>query len=167
MDDRWLATGDIAEWRLDGKLQIIDRKKSLFKLAQGEYVRPTFVENICKMSPFVANAFVYGNSIERYLVAVFQPDFTALDALAKRLNVDAGSLLTHPQIISAVHSDLNAIFDKEQLNGFERVHKFLFVNEEFSAETGVLTASMKIRDCRFISTYQYFKPLIDCFQTLI
>lgn len=48
----------------NGTLKIIDRKKHIFKLAQGEYIAPEKIENIYVRSEPVAQVFVYGESLQ-------------------------------------------------------------------------------------------------------
>uniref|UniRef100_A0A0M3IRX9 long-chain-fatty-acid--CoA ligase n=1 Tax=Ascaris lumbricoides TaxID=6252 RepID=A0A0M3IRX9_ASCLU len=72
--DGWLYTGDIGQWNANGTLTIIDRKKHIFKLQQGEYIAPEKIENIYIHSKFIAQLFVHGESLKSCLVAVVVPD---------------------------------------------------------------------------------------------
>merc|ERR1719378_1767241 len=80
--DGWLHTGDIGRWNPDGTLSIIDRKKNIFKLSQGEYIAAEKIEMIVSKSKYVAQPWIYGNSFLPMLVAVVTPDFDELHKAA-------------------------------------------------------------------------------------
>ena len=73
---------------IEGRLEIVDRKKNIFKLSQGEYIRPEFIQNVYGASRFVANIFVHGNSLQNYLVAIIVPDAEALQQVLIGVVVD-------------------------------------------------------------------------------
>lgn len=79
----WCHTGDIGMFDAQGRTRIIDRKKNIFKLAQGEYISPERIENIYANNEFVAQAFVYGDSLQATLVAIIVPDEEVLMKFAK------------------------------------------------------------------------------------
>ena len=58
------ASPSLPSNKQNGTLKIIDRKKHIFKLAQGEYIAPEKIENIYVRSEPVAQVFVYGESLQ-------------------------------------------------------------------------------------------------------
>lgn len=73
-EDGWVHTGDIGQILPNGALRIIDRKKNIFKLCQGEYIAAEKLENIFGKLDVLAQVFIYGDSLQSFLVAVFVPD---------------------------------------------------------------------------------------------
>lgn len=61
--DGWYHTGDVGQILENGALKIIDRKKNLFKLSQGEYIAPEKIENLYVSSKFIDEIFVHGDSL--------------------------------------------------------------------------------------------------------
>lgn len=57
--DGWFRTGDLAEWRGDGYIQVVDRLKDML-LVGGENVYPTELENVLAAHPAVQQAAVIG-----------------------------------------------------------------------------------------------------------
>ncbi|KAK9127787.1 hypothetical protein Syun_016584 [Stephania yunnanensis] len=77
------AFGDIGEWQPNGAMKIIDKKKNIFKLSQGEYIAVENLENTYNRCPIIDSIWVYGNSFESFLVAVVVPNKTTLEDWAE------------------------------------------------------------------------------------
>jgi long-chain acyl-CoA synthetase len=86
----FLHTGDVGMWLPSGDLKIIDRKKNIFKLAQGEYVAPEKIENVYQRAQYVAQIFVHGESLQNELVAIVIPDVETVGSWAKKNNIAGG-----------------------------------------------------------------------------
>ncbi|OQR95154.1 Long-chain-fatty-acid--CoA ligase [Achlya hypogyna] len=143
----WLHSGDIGVWTLDGRLKIVDRKKNIFKLSQGEYVAPEKIENIIKSSVYVAQPFVYGDSLHAVLVGIIVPEEPEIMALAKSLGLSGSfaELCRDPKINEVVLKDIVATGKKALLNGFEAVRAILLHPEPFTVENDLLTPTFKIK----------------------
>uniref|UniRef100_A0A2P2MTA2 Long-chain-fatty-acid--CoA ligase n=1 Tax=Rhizophora mucronata TaxID=61149 RepID=A0A2P2MTA2_RHIMU len=91
-EEGWLHTGDIGLWLPGGRLKIIDRKKNIFKLAQGEYIAPEKIENVYAKCKYVSQCFVYGDSLNSSLVAIISVDIDVLKAWAASEGIKVVSL---------------------------------------------------------------------------
>jgi long-chain acyl-CoA synthetase len=73
--DGWLKTGDVAEIHPENKgFKIIDRKKNIFKLQQGEYLAPDRIEGYYAKCSLLSEVFLHGDSHQAFAVAVVTPN---------------------------------------------------------------------------------------------
>ncbi|GAY60115.1 hypothetical protein CUMW_199570 [Citrus unshiu] len=146
--DGWLHTGDIGLWLPGGRLKIIDRKKNIFKLAQGEYVAPEKIENVYAKCKFVLQCFIYGDSFNSCLVAIVAVDPDVLKDWAASQGIkfeDLEQLCNDPRARAAVLAEMNAVGKEGQLRGFEYAKAVTLMPEPFSVENGLLTPTFKIK----------------------
>ncbi|XP_070545515.1 long-chain-fatty-acid--CoA ligase 5-like isoform X2 [Ptychodera flava] len=146
-EDGWLHTGDIGEWLPNGALKIIDRKKNIFKLAQGEYIAPEKVENIYVRSQLVAQVFVHGDSLKSCLVGVVVPDEDTLPKLGTSLGITGSfeELCENKAIKDAILEDMIKIGKEAGLYSFEQVKDIYLQSELCSVENGLMTPTFKYR----------------------
>ena len=118
---------DIGLWTIDGNLQIIDRKKNIFKLSQGEYVAPEKIENVLTQSLIISQAFVYGDSLQNSLVAIIIPEEEPVRALLESLGEAAlakcsfSNICNNEKLKSIIIADMKRVGKSNGLHSFECV----------------------------------------------
>ncbi|KAK6170877.1 hypothetical protein SNE40_019167 [Patella caerulea] len=159
-EDGWLRTGDVGEWLPNGTLKIIDRRKHIFKLCQGEYVAPEKIEAAYLKSQYVAQIFVDGNSLKAYCMAVVVLDPDVITNVAKQYNIstDPQDISKSKKIKDLVYSDMIAVGKSSQLKGFEQVKDIYIHPELFSVENSLLTPTFKNKRPQL---RQWFKTEVD------
>ena len=138
------------QWLPNGTLKIIDRKKAIFKLAQGEYIAPEKIENVYMRSQPVMQIFVYGNSLEASLVAIVVPDKEELPKWIKQKiptlsGAESFEELCNSKLVEkAILDDLINIGNANGLKPFEQVKAIRLSTKEFTVENGLLTPTFKV-----------------------
>uniref|UniRef100_A0A8C2PBN0 Long-chain-fatty-acid--CoA ligase n=1 Tax=Capra hircus TaxID=9925 RepID=A0A8C2PBN0_CAPHI len=158
--DGWLHTGDIGKWLPNGTLKIIDRKKHIFKLAQGEYIAPEKIENIYQRSEPIAQVFVHGESLQAFLIAIVVPDVETLGAWAQKRGI-VGSfeeLCRNKDVKKGILEDMVRLGKESGLKPFEQVKGIYLHPEVFSIDNGLLTPTMKAKRPELRN---YFRSQID------
>ena len=164
LPDGWFRTGDIATVDARGRFRIIDRVKNVLKLAQGEYISPERIENVYLAHlSFLSQAFVHGDSMQTFLVAIFgvmpetfapfaskvlgkpiaATDLQAIDAACKNAKVRA-----------AVVKELDRVGRKNSFAGFERVRNAYLYLEPFTIDNELLTPTLKLKRPQAVKKYR-------------
>ncbi|NWJ01555.1 ACSL1 ligase, partial [Crypturellus undulatus] len=158
--DGWLHTGDIGKWLPNGTLKIIDRKKHIFKLAQGEYIAPEKIENVYLRSEPLAQVFVHGESLQAFLIAIVVPDPETLSNWAKKRGFEGSyeELCKNKDLKKLILEDMVRIGKEFGLKSFEQVKDITLHPEMFSIENGLLTPTLKAKRPEL---RKYFKSQID------
>ncbi|KAG8183684.1 hypothetical protein JTE90_028048 [Oedothorax gibbosus] len=158
--DGWLHTGDIGMWLPNGALTIVDRRKHIFKLQQGEYVSPAKVESIYLRSALVSQVFVHGDSLKSCVVGIVVPEMDSVMQWCKEHGITGEwiKLCQNQEVKQFMLEKMTTLGKKSGLKSFEQVKDIYLHPRLFTMDEGLLTPTLKTKrlECR-----KYFKPQID------
>jgi long-chain acyl-CoA synthetase len=143
--DGWFKTGDIGHIDADGYLSVTDRKKELIKTSGGKFIAPQPLENSLKLSPLVGIAAIVGDK-RKFACVIISPNFALLEPWARDNHIAFASrpeLVAHPKV-QALYEGIVEETNKN-LARFEKLKRVLLVPDEFTADNGALTPTMKLR----------------------
>ncbi|MGE0298536.1 MAG: long-chain fatty acid--CoA ligase [Pseudonocardia sp.] len=138
-DDGWLRTGDLGSLDADGYLTVTGRAKELIVTSYGKNVSPVPIEAMVDEHPLVRQTVLVGEA--RPFVSaliVIDPAETA------RFRTEPAA---HPTEDAGIHAALRAHLDQvnARLSNPERVKRFVVLDREWTAASGELTPSLKLR----------------------
>jgi long-chain acyl-CoA synthetase len=142
----WLHTGDIGRVRDSGHLEITDRKKDLIVTAQGKNVAPAHVQGLLRGAcSLISQVHVHGDR-RPFCSALITLREDELRRWAAAEGLPAGTfaeLARRPEVRHRIQQSVDDV--NHQLPPFERVRKIEVLDEDFTVENGLLTASLKPR----------------------
>ncbi|MGB0906949.1 MAG: thioester reductase domain-containing protein [Maricaulaceae bacterium] len=136
-DDGFIITGDIVEERKPDQIVIVDRRKDVVKLSQGEYVAVGPLGAVFEGgSPYIKQIYIFGNSHRSYLVAVVVPDREAIEA-------SLGHAASDVEMRGHIRQAIQDVAKAESLKSFEAPRDFILEHTLFSQENGLLSSVRK------------------------
>jgi long-chain acyl-CoA synthetase len=154
MEGGWFHTGDIGYLDEDGFLVITDRKKDLIVTSGGKNVAPQPIENILKLSPYIANAVVLGDR-KRFVSALIIPEFEKLEAYARTHGIpfkDHDELVGNTRVVDFMRAEVEKA--TPLLASYERIKKIVLLGRDFDIEKDEITPSLKVRRSIIEGKYQ-------------
>ena len=119
-------------------------------MQQGEYISPEKIENIFSNCKYIEQIFIYGDSLQNYLIAIIYPKAHDVIEFLKTKNIDANKdnykdYFEDEDLKTNIIKELDTYGRKSDLKGFELPKKIHLFKEPFSVENQIITPTMKIR----------------------
>ena len=155
--DGYFRTGDIGQRESSTVVRIIDRRKSVFKLGNGEFVAPERLEQHFARSDLIAQLCIVGDTSWDCLLAVVVPN--------RRVLVQRGvDTANDAAVAQALLADMRRIGSEAGLASYEVPWRVLVEWAEFTAANGLLTYSDKMQ--RRAVEDRYRARLVELYSSL-
>jgi long-chain acyl-CoA synthetase len=141
----YFHTGDIGELDALGRLRITDRKKEILVTSGGKNVAPQPLENALRGDRYIEQAVVLGEG-RHFISALLVPNFGELRRWAERHRLTYSSdaeLVALPEVQAKMMRRVQHV--NAGFSNYEQVKKIVLLEKELTADSGMLTPSLKIR----------------------
>ena len=141
----WLHTGDIGMIDDSGFVYITDRKKHLFVSSGGKNIAPQPIENLFAGTPLIEQFVLIGDK-RMFLSALIVPDYDALREYADSHGIpykDKRDLAKNTEILRLIEERIQ--HTQKDLANFEKVRRFVLLEDMLSIENGGLTPTLKVK----------------------
>ena len=138
----YLHSGDIGEIDSEGFLKITDRKKEIFKTSGGKYIAPTVIESQLKKSRFIEQVMVIGEA-QKMPAALIQINFEYVNEWLKRKGYRVDNLQDSKELRSRIQKEIDIC--NNDFGKWEQIKKFEITKEEWTATSGHLTPTLKMK----------------------
>ena len=163
--DGWLHSGDVAMIIPEhgNAFRIIDRVKNMFKLQQGEYISPEKIENKLGNCKYIEQIFIYGDSLQNYLVGILVPKSKDVIEFLKTKGIENVSKENYKDyfededLIKDILNEINDFSRHNDIKGFEIIKKVYLSKEAFTIDNNLLTTTLKIR--RHVAKKHFLKEI--------
>ena len=145
-EDGWLRTGDVGAFDDEGNLKITGRIKDLLITAGGKNVAPGELENLLRSITGVGQAVVVGDR-KPYLCALITLDPESVAQLCQAVGLPTApisALATDTKVQAYLESEIQRTCNAK-IARYQTIKKFHILPNEFTTESGELTATMKLR----------------------
>ncbi|MGB5531440.1 MAG: GNAT family N-acetyltransferase [Ignavibacteriaceae bacterium] len=126
--DGWLPTGDIMKMDKEGFIQIIDRKKEIYKNIKGETIAPQKIENLFRDFENIKQVFLVGDHRAFNTVLIY-PNYDDIASPIHEMDE-----MQKQEYFSSLIVTVNKF-----LAPFERILDFRLIDRAFSDKQGELT----------------------------
>ena len=138
----YLHSGDIGEIDSEGFLKITDRKKEIFKTSGGKYIAPTVIESQLKKSRFIEQVMVIGEA-QKMPAALIQINFEYVNEWIKRKGYEVDDLQNSNELRNRIQQEIDVC--NKDFGKWEQIKKFEITKEEWTATSGHLTPTLKMK----------------------
>ena len=157
-EEGWFRTGDVGEFDEAGHLIITDRKKDILVTSGGKNVAPQQVEGLLRLSPYIADAVVFGDE-RPHIVALLTLERSEVERFAREIGLptdDWSALRRDRRIEKLVAAEVERA--NTRLASFESVRAYKVLRRGLTIEGGELTPTLKVRRQ---ALSERFRPQID------